>query len=201
VREELINNEKELFLRIAQGDENAFRILFDAYREKLFVFAWQLCHSATEAEEVVQDIFLRLWKSRDSLANVEFPRKYIYVMARHRALDLLARIARDQKMMREAWSNLSQPDINITEELLQAAETQKLIEEAVTTLPEKKQTIFRLSRHDGLTHQQIAEQLNISVQTVKNILTEILKHIKSFLADHSQLLAAIFWIHAFSLLF
>lgn len=199
--EHLLHNEKELFHLIAQGDETAFRTLFDAYREKLFVFAWQLCHSATEAEEVVQDIFLRLWQSRNVLANVEFPRKYIYVMARHRALDLLARIARDQKMMREAWSHLSQPDVNLTEEMLQATETQKLIYDAVATLPEKKQTIFRLSRHDGLTHQQIAEQMNLSVQTVKNILTEILKHIKSFLAEHSPLLAAIFWIEAFSLLF
>jgi len=201
LQEELLHNEKELFLRIAQGDETAFRVLFDAYREKLFVFAWQLCHSATEAEEVVQDLFLRLWQSRESLANVEYPRKYIYVMARNRALDLLARIARDQKLMREAWSYLSQPDINLTEELLQATETQKLIDEAVSSLPGKKQTIFRLSRRDGLTHQQIADEMNISVQTVKNILTEILKHIKSFLAEHSQLLAAVFWIQACFLLF
>jgi RNA polymerase sigma-70 factor (family 1) len=197
---EILHNEKELFLRIAAGDESAFRILFDEYRERLFVFAWQLCHSAAEAEEVVQDIFLRLWQNRENLVNVDFPRKYIYVMARNRTLDLLAKIARDQKLMREVWSNLSEPD-NVTENILQAAETQKLINEAVERLPEKKQVIFWLSRRDGLTHQQIADQMNISVQTVKNVLTEILKQIKSFLAEHSELLAIIFWIQSYSLLF
>jgi RNA polymerase sigma-70 factor (family 1) len=197
---EPLHNEKELFLRIAGDEEHAFRILFDAYRERLFVFAWQLCHSATDAEEVVQDIFLRLWQNRKSLADVEFPRKYIYVMARNRALDLLDKIARDNRLMREVWDNLSAPN-NITEDILQAAETQKLINEAVGQLSEKKQTIFRLSRQDGLTHQQIAERMNISVQTVKNVLTETLKHIKSFLAQHSEPLAIIFWIQTFSLLF
>lgn len=195
-----VYNEKELFLRIAAGDENAFRILFDEYRERLFVFAWQLCHSAAEAEEVVQDIFLRLWQNRDNLINVEFPRKYIYVMTRNRTIDLLTKIARDQRLMREVWNNLSEPD-NVTEDILQAAETQKLINEAVDRLPEKKQTIFWLSRRDGLSHQQIAAQMNISVQTVKNSLTEILKQIKSFLAEHSEPLAILFWIQPWSLLF
>jgi RNA polymerase sigma-70 factor (family 1) len=200
LQEDPLHNEKELFLRIAAGEENAFRILFDAYRERLFVFAWQLCHSATEAEEVVQDIFLRLWQNRQSLAEVEYPRKYIYVMARNRALDLLEKIARDNKLMREVWSNLSSPN-NITEDILQAAETQRLINEAVGQLSEKKQTIFKLSRQDGLTHQKIAERMNISVQTVKNILTETLKHIKSFLEQHSAPLAIIFWVQTYSLMF
>ena len=193
-------NQKELFLRIASGDESAFRILFDEYRERLFVFAWQLCHSAAEAEEVVQDIFLRLWQGRESLVNVDYPRKYIYVMARNRTLDLLAKIARDKQLIKDVWANLSEPD-SVTENILQAAETEKLINEAVARLPEKKQTIFWLSRRDGLTHQQIAEQMDLSVQTVKNILTEILKQIKSYLATHSELLAILFWIQSYSLLF
>ena len=196
---ELLHNEKELFLRIASGDESAFRILFDEYRERLFVFAWQLCHSAAEAEEVVQDIFLRLWQGRESLVNVDYPRKYIYVMARNRTLDLLAKIARDKQLIKDVWANLSEPD-SVTENILQAAETEKLINEAVARLPEKKQTIFWLSRRDGLTHQQIAEQMDLSVQTVKNILTEILKQIKSYLATHSELLAILFWIQSYSML-
>ena len=105
---EIQYNEKELFIKIAQGDEKAFRVLFDQYRERLFFFAWQLCHSSVEAEEVVQDIFLKLWENRLKLGEVDFPRKYIYIMARNRTLDLLSRIARHEQLIREVWTNMSQ---------------------------------------------------------------------------------------------
>jgi RNA polymerase sigma-70 factor (ECF subfamily) len=197
---EIQYDEKDLFLQIAAGDETAFRVLFDLYRERLFSFAWQLCHSAVEAEEVVQDIFLKLWQQRAMLAAVSFPRKYIYTMTRNRTLDLLAKISRNEQMIKEVWSNISQSD-NLTENLLQAKESQQLIQQAVSQLSKKKQTIFSLSRHQGLSHREIADQMSLSVQTVKNTVTEILKHIQVFLAQHSELLAIVFWIQTYSLLF
>src|SRR3569833_342235 len=71
-------DENELFLHISRGDESAFRRLFELYRQRLFAFAWQLCHSAVDAEEIVQDVFLRLWEQREKLPEVSMPRKYIY---------------------------------------------------------------------------------------------------------------------------
>lgn len=192
---EHLHNEKELLRRIAGGDEAAFRIIFDLYRQRLFAFAWQISHSTVEAEEIVQDIFMKLWENRQAMAEVEYPRKYIYTMARNRAVDLLGKIARDHKLRTAAWVNLSQ-DRNITEELLNEKESRELISEAVASLPEKKQAIFRLSRQEGLSHQEIAREMSLSVQTVKNILTEILKHIKAHLLRHSELLAIAFWIQA-----
>lgn len=193
-------DEKELFAQIAAGDEGAFRLLFDLYRERLFSFAWQLCHSAVDAEEVVQDIFLKIWEQRDKLAAIVFPRKYIYTMTRNRVLDLLTKIARNEQMIKEVWVQLSQSD-NFTEQLLQAEESRKLIQVALSQLSEKKQTIFSLSRQEGLSHQEIADRMHLSVQTVKNIITEILKHIQLFLAQHTELLSIVFWIQASFLLF
>lgn len=197
---EHLHNEKDLLLRIAGGEEAAFRVLFDQYRQRLFVFAWQISHSTVEAEEIVQDIFMKLWENREALARVDYPRKYIYTMARNRALDLLGKIARDERLRAAAWANISQGH-NITEELLNEKQSRELISEAVATLPEKKQAIFRLSRQEGLSHQEIAREMSLSVQTVKNILTEILKHIRAHLLRHSELLAVAFWIHAGYVLF
>lgn len=193
-------DEKELFMHIANGDETAFRMLFDQYRERLFFFAWQLCHSAVEAEEVVQDIFLRLWENRSKLGEVDFPRKYIYIMVRNRTLDLLSKIARDQRLISEVWTNMSQSD-NYLEDLLHAQDSRLLIDQAVSQLPEKKQAIFLMSRRDGLSLREIADQMGLSVQTVKNILTEVLKHIKAFLSRHNALLAIAFWVQTCSILF
>ena len=193
-------DERELFMQIANGDETAFRMLFDQYRERLYFFAWQLCHSAVEAEEVVQDIFLRLWENRSKLGEVDFPRKYIYIMARNRTLDLLSKIARDQRLISEVWTNMSQSD-NYLEDLLHAQDSQLLIDQAVSQLPEKKRAIFLMSRRDGLSLREIADQTGLSIQTVKNILTEVLKHIKAFLARHNALLAIAFWVQTCSILF
>ncbi|MBS1663037.1 MAG: RNA polymerase sigma-70 factor [Bacteroidetes bacterium] len=192
-------DENDLFPRIAQGDEQAFRKLFDGYRERLYAFAWQLCHSAVDAEEVVQDIFLKLWEQRERLADVSSPGSYIYAMTRNRTLDLLTKIARNEQMIRQVWNNMKRSE-NEAEELLHAQESRKLIEAALSQLSEKKQTVFRLSRQEGLSHQEIASRMNLSVQTVKNIITEVLRHIQHFLSQHSEILSIIFWLQTASLL-
>lgn len=192
-------DENKLFTQIAAGDEQAFRTLFDAYKDRLFSFAWQLCHSAVDAEEIVQDIFLKIWEQRAKLAEVSFPRQYIYTMTRNRALDLLGKIARNDQAIRQVWANMKQ-SANETEQLLQAQESRKLIQTALSQLSEKKQTVFRLSRQEELTHQQIADRLGLSVQTVKNIITEVLKHIQHFLSQHSEILSIMFWLETAHLL-
>jgi RNA polymerase sigma-70 factor (ECF subfamily) len=131
---------------------------------------------------------------------VEHPRKYIYTMARNRALDQLGKIARDKQLRIQAWANITQCR-NVTEELLNAKESRELISEAVASLPEKKRAIYRLSRQEGRSHQEIAREMSLSVQTVKNILTDVLKHIRAHLLRHSELLAIAFWIQAAQIIF
>ncbi|KAJ1604386.1 hypothetical protein OJ253_3714 [Cryptosporidium canis] len=121
-------------------------------------------------------------------------------MARNRALDLLSKIARDQKLVKQVWANISEPD-NVTESMLDERESHRLIKEAVGQLPEKKQAIFYMSRYEGLNHEQIAGRLGLSVQTVKNTITEVLKYIKSYLSGHSEVLAILFWIEYYRLVF
>lgn len=193
-------NEVELFVRISEGEEPAFRQLFEMYRDRLFIFARQIAHSTVDAEEIVQDIFLKLWENRSHLAQVSYPRKYIFTMARNRAVDHLTSLARNKKAMQAIYINIAAAN-NPTEELLQAQESQQLIYKALAQLPEKKQTIFWLSRRDGLTHQEIAQRMNMSVQTVKNNLTDILKYIRIYISGHSELLAVVFWVQTSYLIF
>lgn len=190
-------NENELFLQISRGDQQAFRLLFDLYRQRLFAFAWQLCHSAVDAEEIVQDVFLRLWEQREKLPDVDMPRKYIYTMTRNRTLDVLGKIAKDQRMVRQMWATMRQSD-NDTEQLLYAEDSRKLIQLALSRLSEKKRTVFTLSRHEGLSHQDIAARLGLSVQTVKNIMTEVLKHIQYFLSQNAEILSIVFLLQTAS---
>lgn len=183
-----LHSEKQLLQQIAQGSEPAFRQLFDLYRIRLFSFILDFTHSATDAEELVQDTFVRLWESRLGLSEVDHPRAYIYRMARNNTLNWLAKAARNNQMMRQVWSNM-QITGNITEDILDARESRQLIANALSGLSEKKQAIFRMSREQGMKHEEIADSLGLSRSTVKNSLVEILKYLKSSLAPRSLLLA------------
>lgn len=183
--------ERTLLKQVADGDKLAFRQLFDLYKLRLFTFVLQLTNSKADAEEIVQDVFAKLWESRGMLLKVEFPDKYIYTIARNKSLNHLTKLARDRQLLNQLWMNLSQAD-NATEEILQAQESQRLIEEAVSRLNEQRQTIFRLSREYGLSHDEIAAQLGLSKSRVKNIVVEILKHIRDYLAPHATLISAFF---------
>ena len=190
---EHLHTDRELLQQVAGGDKPAFRKLFDLYRMRLFSFVLKLTNSRVDAEEIVQDVFTKLWESRSSLTEVEYPGKYIYTIARNKTLNHLTKVARDRQLMQQLWVNLSQSD-NPVEEVLQAQESQRLIGEAVSRLSARHQTIFRLSREQGLSHEEIATQLGLSKSRVKNMLVEILKHIRDYLARYSALVSAIFWM-------
>lgn len=164
------------------------------YRERLFTFAWQLCHSAVEAEEIIQDIFLKLWRFRERLKDVESPKSYLYTMTRNRTIDALSTIARNEQLIKQVWINLSGAEEN-AHEWLEAKESVQLINDAIAKLSLRKQEIFKLSRQEGFNHQQIANHLNISVQTVKNNMTEILNYLRQVLVGNSHLLPVLLWTH------
>ena len=180
--------------KMADGDQLAFRQFFDIYKEKLFTFVYGLTHSKVDAEEVLQDVFLKLWESRSRLKEIDNPQAYIFRMTRNRTLDLLSRIGRDQKLIKQLWANIRMSE-EFTEQILQARESQKLIREAMTELSDRQRKIVELSREEGLSHDEIASKLGLSKQTVKNHLSEALKKIRLYLDQHSHFLAIVFWIH------
>ena len=182
-----------LLQQVANGDMLAFRQLFDLYKLRLFSFVLQMTHSKVDAEEIVQEVFTKLWEIRTDLIHVDYPGKYIYTIARNKTLNHLTKLARDRQLLQQVWSNLSQTE-NSTEAILQAQESQRLIGEAINRLSLQRQTIFRLSREQGLTHEEIATRLGLSKSRVKNILVEILKHIKDYLSLSGTLVYTLCWI-------
>jgi RNA polymerase sigma-70 factor (family 1) len=188
-----LNTDRILLQYVANGDKAAFRQLFDQYKLRLFSFVLQMTHSKVDAEEIVQDVFAKLWEIRTDLVQVDYPGKYIYTIARNKTLNHLAKLARDRQLLQQVWLNMSQAD-NSTEAILQAQESQRLIGEAINRLSLQRQTIFRLSREQGLTHEEIAAHLGLSKSRVKNILVEILKHIKDYLALSATVIYALCWI-------
>ena len=172
--------EKVLLQEISEGNEKAFRALYDCYFGRLSSYIFKLIKSELATEEIVQDIFVKLWESRATLVSVDTPEAYIFSMARNRAIDHLRRITRETKLIGALKQQLGSSN-NETEERLDAEDLQRLIAEALKELSPQKQEIFRLRNGEGLDHAEIAHTMQLSRSTVKNHLSQTLHHLRGYL--------------------
>lgn len=172
--------EKGLLLRIAEGDERAFQHLVHLYTPLLASYILKLTKSREKAQEVVQDIFMQMWISRESLREVDNFRRYLFVASRNHALNAIRSMLREEKR-RLKWLQ-DQPS------LINNAPTQdyspyvSIVEEAVQQLPEQQQKVWILCRIKGKKYHEAAMEMGLSRETVKKYLqyaqASITKHVR-----------------------
>lgn len=185
--EDFINyNDQELFSLIKDGDVKAFHAFFYRYNTKVFHFAFHIIREKTEAEEITQDVFLKLWLARAMLGSVINPDTWLFVMVKNRALDQLDKQATRNKLEIDL-TNQNVTFSNNTEEEIDYRESKKLIADAVEKLPLHQRLVFQLSKDKGLSRDEIAEQLKISPNTVKNHLGSAIKFVRQYLENHGRL--------------
>lgn len=180
-----IHIEKQLFQSIASGSEAAFTELFHLYTPRLYPFVRRLTRSDEQAKEMVQETFLQLWINREQLREVENPTAWIYRIASNLSLNWLRNEANRRRLIEENIINSTVQETNIAE--AETRQLQGIISKAVEALPEKRRLIYRMSREEGLSHQQIANKLQLSVQTVKNQLGISLQFIQEFIHKETGL--------------
>jgi RNA polymerase sigma-70 factor (ECF subfamily) len=187
--------ENDLISQLKQGDSHAFTVLFNGYGRKLYRFAYGFLKSREEAEEVVQDAFVRLWENREKLDANGSLGGYLFRIAYRLVLNRIRQATRE-KQLAVHFPPQASPLQNTTEEEMASREMGQLVERAVATLPPKRKEIFQLSRHAQLSHQEIADQMNISKKTVEAQLTQALRHVRRYLGVHGDwLLVLLSWLH------
>ncbi|MCE6989841.1 RNA polymerase sigma-70 factor [Dyadobacter sp. CY323] len=175
----------ELLLRISEGDEKAYEIFFDFYYGRLYPFVLKFTKSAADAEEVLQETFVRIWLNRDKLPELENINGWIYRVASRECLTFL----RKSQLDRSQFSKLSEETedstarVNTPVDLVYFQEVNALILQAIDRMPNQRKRIFRLSRDEGMKPAEIAVELNLSVSTVKNVLTTALREIREHLSN------------------
>lgn len=190
-----VYNEKELLVRIAEGDEGAFSILFEAYLDRLKPFIEKLTASPDDTREIIQETFVRIWLSRDKLQHVEQPAAYIFrIAANQYHMYIRRRLSQERAVSGyEATVPLSS---NTTENTLRLNELNRLVQDAISRLPEKRRRIFQMSRNEGMSIREIATALDLSPKTVKNTLFTALTNIRQYLAAAGE---AGWWLMLFLL--
>jgi RNA polymerase sigma-70 factor (family 1) len=185
--------EKELLLSVAGGDEHAFRRLFIAHHQQLAVHIYRITNSAELAEEVVQDVFLKIWMTRETLQNVEDFKAYLFVISKNHALNCLKKLAKERVKIKK----LEEGSIGILNIEQDNGMYYNLLDEAIDHLPPQQQKVYLLSRHNRLKYAEIAEQLKLSRETVKKYLQiatiNITDYVRTHLDGFTVVLAAIFY--------
>ena len=162
-----MDNDPTLLEQIAAGGEAAFRQVYTHFFPRLYQFAFAMIKTREPAEEIVEDVFVRIWQKRETTPAIRNLRVYLYTATKNAALNYLSQKARQN--ITEPFDHL---DIDLDgsagspEQLLITAEIHRKIQLAVESLPPRCKMIFKLVREDGLKYREIAEILNISVNTI-----------------------------------
>lgn len=174
-------DERELFALISRSNEQAFAEIYLRYADKLYLHVAKLLKEDSWAEEIVQEVFVKLWQVRDTLGGIANPSAYLYRIAGNRTLDYLKHRAVEVKTQYQIFLFAEPSARNDTQEQLDFRISESLFKQAVKDLTAQKQLIFKLKHEDGQSYEEIARQLQLSKNTVRNHLAEALFTIRAYL--------------------
>ncbi len=161
-------NIKRLLTAISvNNDQAAYRELFILLHARLQQFAYSILKSGEEAEELVSDVFIRIWQKREQLENINSPLLYFYTTTKNLALNQLSKQKRQVNLSPEEWLVQVNSLYFDPEQLMLTEEMFRQVKKAVNDLPPRCRLIFKLVKEDGLRYKEVAELLQLSVKTIE----------------------------------
>ena len=174
----------DLIHQVAAGEHLAFEQFFFHYKSYVYSIALKFTHDEILAEEIVQDVFVRVWKYREKLSEVQDIDAWMRTVTRNRSLTELKRLAKDAQGKKEYfnWQPTEWQSANSNGE-----STDQLLQKAISRLTPQQQKVFELSFLEGMKREQIAELLDISPATVGVHLKLAARSVRAFLTNQSEL--------------
>lgn len=175
----MLNDDRNLLNLIADGDVKALGILYVLYAARIRNFAYSLLQNSSEAEDITQDLFLKIWNSRESLRNVDSLKSYLFSMTHNSVLNLIKHKNIQDKYKSVSAGTMSdqyEPDASYD-----TAELLKSIDYALDGMTVLRKTIFRMNRYEHKTYQEIADILMISPKTVQYHISCALSELRKLL--------------------
>lgn len=185
----MLTDEKKLLTLVAEGDELAFSKLFTRYRNKIYGVSFKLTRCNLLAEEIVQEVFLKIWLKRDHLTEVQNFQAYLFVITKNHVFKALKEIAKSHKTS-EIVGDEQFLIHNETIEQIEGKEYNLLLQNAINLLPNQQKLVFRLIKEQGLKREEVANKLNLQPETVKFHLAKAMKTIRTYFLPHLNLIIA-----------
>jgi len=165
---------------LGKGNEFVYNELFTLYYQNLCMFARKYTADLDQAEEVVQEVFIKIWKNRDQLKKISSLKTYLFVSVKNGCIDQIRKDNVRKKYISETIQNSTE---YVEPEILPDKELAEKIKAAINKLPKQRKKIFQMSKTFGLRYREIAEKLNISPKTVENQMGIALKQLRELLKD------------------
>jgi len=176
----ILTNSKteEIIRRLKKDDKSAVDDLFSYYYPRLYHFSKSILKIENEIDDTLQEVFVKIWLNRQKIRNADTFNAWIFTITKNEVLNLIRSKLKDHAFKEELYLRSLAEEYH-TQNPVEFDEIKAGIDQIVTSLPEKRQQVFILSRNDGLSNKEIAQQLNISEKTVEDHITHAIKHIKT----------------------
>jgi RNA polymerase sigma-70 factor (family 1) len=187
----VILNDEQLMKEIKADNKFAFDTLYRQYSKKLFQFGFSILKSTEETENLIQDVFLNLWENRQKVEKDASVKSYIFTIAYNSAISILRKKSRESQFI-EYLESIQDTSMRSCDLDIEYNELSKKLEDIIKELPQRQKEVYLLHKFDGLKYYEIAERLDISVNTIENHMSRALKTIRLKLGNYT-LITILFW--------
>lgn len=179
----IIHIDQSLVLKLGNGEESAFEHLFNRYHKDVYRYAYSLIRSKEHAQEVTQDVFVKVWLKRETLKPELSFKSFLFTITKNMSYDFLVKASKDLKLKQHIFKNSATSHTPVENYMLNK-EYELLRQAAINKLPPKRRRIFEMSRNEGKSYQDISAELGITLQTVKNQMSQALTNISVYLKSY-----------------
>lgn len=184
-------DEKELISLLKQGNEDAFEKIYNLYSSRLFGNIYRMVKSESTTEEILQDVFLKIWHNRASIDPEKSFRSYIFRIAENNVYDFFRKAARDKKMQARLFAAATEEYEHI-EEMIYKKENALLLNRAIDSLSTQRQQVFRLIKLEDKSYDEVSRLLSISVSTISDHIVKANKAIREYFFNHNDVTIILF---------
>ncbi|MEL1255926.1 RNA polymerase sigma-70 factor [Flavobacterium sp. DGU38] len=182
-------DENKLLQELSEGSEPAFTILYNRYKNGVYSTALKITRSKILAEEVVQDVFLKIWQNQQNLADIVNFENYLFIISRNHIFDMIKKVARETSLPVElTYKNTTSED---TDTAVKDDQYNIILNQIVEQLPPQQQKVYKMAKLEGLSHQKIGEDLGISTDTVKKHMAQALKFVRHRISPYMNMFMTI----------
>ena len=186
------HTERELLEQLSAGDRAAFTRIYNEHYSNLYRYLFVVTKSAEASEEILQDVFLKLWIKRATLTGVLSLKDYLFRMARNRVFDARRKDIRHDQYLKAITTN-DQSSNEVFDAVI-LKEYHQVVQNGITQMPERRQQIFMMNAQEELTAREIAERLNLSLAVVKKQLYEAQQYLRKYLEKHGDMLFVVMFV-------
>lgn len=182
-----LHTETELLTALKNGSESAFTDLYNRYHRGIYMYVLDFVKRPQLAEDIVHEVFMKLWESRERITITTSLTAYLYRISRNKGIDALKKISKDTALRQEVLEWMYPELAGVESEAKMISQYETLYQSAIAELTPQRQKIFILCKEKGKTYEEVATELGISRNTVKEHMVHSLRFLRNYFAEKGQL--------------